>query len=95
MRAVDIARSCKIPRSNVVCYTYGCPRIGNHAYRHLGHKHVPETWHVINDQDVVAKSMKFGCMFKRCGQRVVVSDTGRLAVRPSFFEFLLLQVLLS
>lgn len=47
---------------------------------------------MINDQDVVAKSMKFGCMFKRCGQRVIVSDTGRLAVRPSFFEFLLLQV---
>lgn len=43
-RAVDIARSCKLSRSSVVCYTYGCPRIGNHAYRHLGHELVPETW---------------------------------------------------
>jgi hypothetical protein len=52
---------------------------------------VPNTWHVINDQDVVAKSMKFGCLYKRCGQRVVVSRTGRLAVRPSFFEYHVLQ----
>jgi hypothetical protein len=90
--AVDIARSCNLPRHRIACYTFGAPRIGNHAHCQMADHLVPEIWHIINDQDVVVKSVKFGGMFKRCGQRVIITDTGRLTVRPSFFEFLLLQV---
>ena len=53
---------------------------------------MPNTWHIINDQDVISKSIKFGCLYKRCGHRVMLSQIGRLAVRPSFFEFHVLQV---
>jgi hypothetical protein len=49
-------------------------------------------WHIVNDHDIVAKGLKFGFLYKRCGHRVVLRNSGRLAVRPSFFEFLLLQV---
>ena len=32
------------------CYTYGSPRVGNHAFAREFDKVVPHCWHVINDQ---------------------------------------------
>ena len=32
------------------CYTYGSPRVGNHAFAREFDKIVPHCWHVINDQ---------------------------------------------
>lgn len=90
--AVQLERECGLRREQIVCYTFGAPRIGNHAYRQYAAERVPDIWHVINDHDIVAKGLKFGYLYKRCGHRVVVRGSGRLAVRPSFFEFLLLQV---
>ena len=90
--AVQLERECGLRRGQIVCYTYGTPRCGNHAWRQYAAERVPELWHVINDHDIVAKGLKIGYMYKRCGHRVVVRGSGRLAVRPSFFEFLLLQV---
>ena len=90
--AVQLERECGLGREQITCYTFGAPRIGNHAYRQYVAERVPDIWHVINDHDIVAKGIKFGYLYKRCGHRVVVRSSGRLAVRPSFFEFLLLQV---
>lgn len=90
--AEDLARHCGLRGEQLACYTVGAPRVGNHAYRQYSNENVPATWHVINDQDIVTKALKFGFMYKRCGHRVIVTSGGRLAVRPSFFEFLVLQV---
>jgi hypothetical protein len=34
----------------VSVYTFGAPRVGNHAFARLYERIVPDTWHVINDQ---------------------------------------------
>ena len=46
----------------------------------------PDTWHIINDQDVVAKAPKFLILYKRAGHRVVINKMGDMIVRPSFIE---------
>lgn len=35
---------------SVVCYTYGSPRVGNHAFAREYDKLVPHTWNIINNQ---------------------------------------------
>lgn len=37
---------------SVTCYTYGAPRTGNHAFANEMVERVPDTWAVINDQDL-------------------------------------------
>ena len=32
------------------CYTFGCPRTGNHAFAQDYERVVPDTWHVVNDR---------------------------------------------
>ena len=56
LAAFDLVRSCKSlnssqgPATDPICYTFGAPRLGNHAFAHLFNTTVPNTWHVINDQ---------------------------------------------
>ncbi|CAL8466199.1 g5735 [Coccomyxa elongata] len=47
---------------------------------------VPHSWHIINNQDAVAKAPKFLVLYKRAGQRVVINANGDMLVRPSFIE---------
>lgn len=47
---------------------------------------VPHSWHIINDQDAVAKAPKFLVLYKRAGQRVVINANSDMLVRPSFIE---------
>ena len=41
---------------------------------------VPDSWAVINDQDVVTRGGKFG-IYKRCGHRVLINARGDMLVR--------------
>ena len=34
----------------VVCYSFGAPRTGNHAFARDYNRIVPDTWSIINDQ---------------------------------------------
>jgi len=34
----------------VMCYSFGAPRTGNHAFAHDYNLRVPDTWSIINDQ---------------------------------------------
>ena len=55
LAAIDIVRECGVDSDRVSCYTFGCPRIGNHAFAADYAQAVPDTWHVINDQDIVVR----------------------------------------
>lgn len=61
-------------------YTYGAPRAGNHAFARVYEKVVPDTWHVINDQDTIPRGGKFLSAYKRNGQRVVINKIGDIVV---------------
>lgn len=71
---------------SITCYTYGAPRVGNHKFAALYKQAVPDTWDVANDQDVVPKSSKWMRIYKRTGERVIISKHGDILVRPSFIE---------
>lgn len=42
----------------VSSYTYGCPRLGNHAYARLYSKWVPDGWDIVHTNDAVARNGK-------------------------------------
>ncbi|BDA51092.1 probable phospholipase A1-Igamma1, chloroplastic at C-terminar half [Coccomyxa sp. Obi] len=94
LAAHDIARAgqrCgKVVR--VGCYTYGSPRVGNHAFAREFNQVVPHCWHIINNQDAVARAPKFLLLYKRAGQVVIINKTGDMLVRPSFIENSILQL---
>ena len=47
---------------------------------------VPDTFHVINDQDAVPRSGKFIALYKRGGHRVIINSVGDMIVRPTSIE---------
>lgn len=71
------------PAVSVSVYTYGAPRTGNHAFAREYGQAVPDTWSVINDQDMIAKSAKFWVLFKRPGHVALINPQGDLIVNPS------------
>ena len=58
LASFDIVRELGLCPDRVSVYTFGCPRIGNHALAEEFEEVVPDTWHIINDQDVVTRGMK-------------------------------------
>ncbi|CAK0786084.1 hypothetical protein CVIRNUC_009297 [Coccomyxa viridis] len=89
LAAHDIATAAREQmtlRIKVICYTYGSPRVGNHSFAREYDKLVPHTWHLVNDQDAVARAPKFLCLYKKTGQRVIINHSGDMLVRPSFIE---------
>ncbi|KAK9902208.1 hypothetical protein WJX75_007799 [Coccomyxa subellipsoidea] len=94
LAAHDIARECQDcgKTVRVGCYTYGSPRVGNHAFAREFDKVVPHCWHIINNQDAVARSPKFLGLYKRAGHVVIINKSGDMIVRPSFIENSVLQV---
>ncbi|KAK9849140.1 hypothetical protein WJX84_002776, partial [Apatococcus fuscideae] len=84
LAAIDIRRHLQLTNIHVV--TFGAPRTGNRAFALEYQCLVPDTWHVINARDPVSHWAKFGGLYKRCGQRALISKEGDLIVRPSFLE---------
>ncbi|KAK9823190.1 hypothetical protein WJX72_000942 [[Myrmecia] bisecta] len=93
LAAFDIMRGCPwLSKKAVSCYTFGAPRTGNHAFAAEYNATVPDTWHVINDQDAVARGGKFVWLYKRPGQRVLIDAAGNIVVRPVFVELTVQQL---
>lgn len=44
LAAIDLARRCALDPAQLSCYTFGCPRMGNHAFAALYADLVPDTW---------------------------------------------------
>ncbi|KAL3155310.1 hypothetical protein ABBQ38_010874 [Trebouxia sp. C0009 RCD-2024] len=75
LAAYDIRKQLlanKQSNSKVVCCTFAAPRTGNHAFAREYNAMVPDTWSVINDQDVVTREGKMLFLYKRPGQRVIL-----------------------
>ncbi|GAB4817725.1 hypothetical protein N2152v2_004771 [Parachlorella kessleri] len=86
--AFDIRQRCSFAAytTNIKVYTFGAPRTGNHAFARLYNEALPDTWHVINNDDVVTRGGKFLILYKRAGHRVLINRRGDMVVRPSFVE---------
>lgn len=72
---------------DVSCYTFGAPRVGNHAWARLYDNEVPDTWQIINSDDAITRAGKFWVLYKHVGHRVLINRRGDLLVRPSFVEY--------
>jgi predicted lipase len=92
LAALDVAHKMDLAPRQLTVYTFGCPRLGNHALAAEYEATVPDTWHVINGQDLVTQGMKLWGMYKRAGSRVIINESGNLVVRPTLLESSLLQV---
>ncbi|KAK9823875.1 hypothetical protein WJX72_006114 [[Myrmecia] bisecta] len=79
-------QSLAIPAASLHVTTFGAPRTGNHAFAREYILAIPDTWHIINDRDAVARMGKFACLYKRPGHRVVINKQGDMLVRPSAIE---------
>lgn len=86
LASMDIARYCGVASDNIVCYTFGGPRVGNHAFRSEYNATVPNTWQVVNDNDLVPSIPSFGPFFAHVGTRVIIDYAGNMIVHPLFVE---------
>lgn len=66
-------------------------RVGNTAFAEHYVRVVPDTWHVINDQDIVPHGGKLWGLYKRNGHRVLMNPGGDILVRPNPLESRLLS----
>ncbi|OQR86269.1 lipase class 3 [Achlya hypogyna] len=92
--------------ADVTVYTYGSPRVGNHAFAHAYNQFVPKTFRVVNDADVIVggpKQAVFGlyCVsslrYKHVGTAVLLSDRacGTFLVDPNIVEMAFIAKLRS
>lgn len=72
---------------NIKTYTFGAPRVGNHAWARIYDATVPDTWQIINSGDPFPQAGKFWFLYKHVGHRVLINRRGDMLVRPSFVEY--------
>lgn len=72
---------------SIKTYTFGAPRVGNHAWARIYNATVPDTWQIINSGDPFPQAGKFWFLYKHVGHRVLISRRGDILVRPSFVEY--------
>lgn len=61
-----------LPKKEVICYTFGCPKVGNQAYADFYNARVPQTYRVVNGADLVPKIPPAG--YEHVGQMVQLGD---------------------
>jgi len=76
------------PKSNLSLYTFGCPRVGNTPFAESINELVPDTWNVIQNNDIIpavpAKRLTSPFHpFKRAGRIAIIRDDGKLVINPS------------
>ncbi|GMH42875.1 hypothetical protein BSKO_10794 [Bryopsis sp. KO-2023] len=77
---------CGINPRVISCYTFGAPRVGNHAFAAEYAENVPNTWQIVNDLDAVPRVPKFHFMFKHVGRRLIINEDGDIILCPLFVE---------
>lgn len=86
--AYEVARACQelLAPDQIMCYTFGAPRVGNRYLAEELEGAVPNLWNVVNNVDMVYFSGKLFGLYKHPGLRVMLSSTGDILVRPSDLE---------
>lgn len=70
----------------VINYTYGGPRVGNHRWARHFNEIVPDTFRLVCDRDVITGMPKFGWLFKHVGQEVIIDLYGNLLAHPTVVD---------
>lgn len=85
LAALDLNINFGLP---VVVYNFGTPRIGNFAFSTMYNAHVPATFRVVVDGDIIPGMPKLLGMYRHAGVEVLIDaeSTGNLIVRPSVVE---------
>ncbi|KAK9790342.1 hypothetical protein WJX73_005473 [Symbiochloris irregularis] len=76
----------KLQPAQLQVLTFGCPYVGNAAFKREYEASVPDTWHIMHEADPVPHAGKFFGLFKRAGQRVIINMPGEMVVQPSPLE---------
>lgn len=71
-------------RRQVVCYTYGSPRLGNVHLAQAYNSAVPETYRTINENDLVARVGL--CWQEHAGREVRINRDGDVVVEGTWLE---------
>jgi len=90
LAAYDLKINFNLP---VVVYSYGAPRVGNFTFATMYNSHVPATFRVVVDGDVIVGMPKYFGRYRHAGIEVLIDaeTSGNLIVRPSVVENSLLM----
>ncbi|TMW68622.1 hypothetical protein Poli38472_006090 [Pythium oligandrum] len=83
----DIA--ARLRTANVTCTTFGCPRIGNHAFRKIYMHAVPATFAFVNASDVITKlppKTPKAFSYASVGVVILINSFGNLVIEPNVLE---------
>lgn len=84
----------RLELTNVTCTTFGCPRIGNTAFRKRYMLAVPATFAFVNAADVVTKlppKTPKALSYVNVGHIALVNSLGNLVLQPSVLELAVLH----
>ncbi|CCI40557.1 unnamed protein product [Albugo candida] len=70
----------------VEMYNFGGPRVGNPSFVRNYNRHVPNSYRVVMDGDIVPGVPKFWGLYQHIGTEVALDLEGNLIVGPSFIE---------
>ncbi|PSC73217.1 DEAD-box ATP-dependent RNA helicase 50 isoform A [Micractinium conductrix] len=86
--AYDVKKRCPCAEYmvHVKCYAFGAPRVGNHSWAKEYNTAIPDTWCLINKDDVVTTAGKLFFMYSRTGHKVLLNKLGDIIVRPNYVE---------
>jgi hypothetical protein len=75
----------------IALYSYGQPRVGNHAFSRLYKQRVPHTFRVVNEGDALTtlpNTVMLGGQYKQAGLEVMLDEgcTGNIIVGPTVVE---------
>ena len=90
LASFDIQTELESKIGSLSCYTFGCPRVGNHAFRRSYRKKVKISWDLMHFDDVVCHSGKFIFLYKRAGSPLILTKSGPI-VTPSKMELLTMR----
>lgn len=79
--ALDLSQTLK---REVSMYNIGSPRVGNHSFEKLYRKRVPNSWRVVNDEDIITTIPKLN--YHHIGRLAHINGAGNLELEPSFME---------
>lgn len=74
------------PGFEVILYTFGAPRVGNHSFANIVNHDLPHAIRVCHDKDIVPTVPKLGRAFKHAGIEVQMDEQGNIIADPSYIE---------